>query len=97
MQQLLALGRMRLSGRMDRLSFFPDVSAHRLYRNRTRNGEYDKLEDGSFAGEIPKLEGVIAFGNHSENVKTNFAQLWRTGFSSASGAVTNSRCLLVLI
>ena len=24
--------------------------------------QYDKLEDGSFAGEIPKLPGVIAFG-----------------------------------
>lgn len=23
---------------------------------------YDKLDDGSFAGEIPKLKGVIAFG-----------------------------------
>lgn len=23
---------------------------------------YDKLEDGSFAGEIPRLPGVIAFG-----------------------------------
>ena len=23
---------------------------------------YDKLDDGSFAGEIPKLSGVIAFG-----------------------------------
>jgi predicted RNase H-like HicB family nuclease len=23
---------------------------------------YDKLEDNSFAGEIPKLKGVIAFG-----------------------------------
>jgi len=23
---------------------------------------YDKLADGSFAGEIPKLPGVIAFG-----------------------------------
>jgi predicted RNase H-like HicB family nuclease len=23
---------------------------------------YDKLEDGSFAGEIPKLKGVISFG-----------------------------------
>src|SRR5208282_2588219 len=23
---------------------------------------YDKLEDGSFAGEIPKLKGVAAFG-----------------------------------
>ncbi len=24
---------------------------------------YDKLDDGSFAGEIPKLSGVIAFGS----------------------------------
>jgi predicted RNase H-like HicB family nuclease len=24
---------------------------------------YDKLADGSFAGEIPKLSGVIAFGD----------------------------------
>ena len=23
---------------------------------------YDKLEDGSYAGEIPKLPGVVAFG-----------------------------------
>ena len=25
--------------------------------------QYDKLTDGSFAGEIPKLKGVIAFGH----------------------------------
>jgi len=25
------------------------------------SAQYDKLEDGSFAGEIPKLKGVIAF------------------------------------
>jgi predicted RNase H-like HicB family nuclease len=24
---------------------------------------YDKLEDGSFAGEIPKLKGVVAFAS----------------------------------
>jgi len=24
---------------------------------------YDKLEDGSFAGDIPKLKGVAAFGH----------------------------------
>ena len=24
--------------------------------------QYDKLEDGSFAGEIPRLKGVAAFG-----------------------------------
>jgi len=23
---------------------------------------YDKLEDGSYAGEIPRLKGVVAFG-----------------------------------
>ena len=23
---------------------------------------YDKLEDGSFSGEIPKLSGVVSFG-----------------------------------
>ncbi|MBI5774083.1 MAG: type II toxin-antitoxin system HicB family antitoxin [Verrucomicrobia bacterium] len=23
---------------------------------------YDKLEDGSFAGEIPRLKGLVAFG-----------------------------------
>ena len=26
--------------------------------------DFDKLEDGSFAGEIPKLPGVIAFGKN---------------------------------
>ncbi len=25
--------------------------------------EYDKLEDGTFAGRIPKCKGVISFGN----------------------------------
>ena len=25
--------------------------------------EYDKLEDGSFAGRIPKCKGVISFGS----------------------------------
>jgi predicted RNase H-like HicB family nuclease len=26
------------------------------------HAEYDKLEDGSFAGRIPKCKGVVAFG-----------------------------------
>ena len=26
--------------------------------------DYDKLEDGSFAAEIPRLPGVIAFGRN---------------------------------
>jgi predicted RNase H-like HicB family nuclease len=26
------------------------------------SASYDKLEDGSFAGEIPDLKGVVAFG-----------------------------------
>ncbi len=31
---------------------------------------YDKLEDGSFAGEIPELEGVIAFGKTLKECQT---------------------------
>ena len=30
---------------------------------------YDKLEDGSFAGEIPKLPGVIAFAKTLKHCK----------------------------
>ena len=30
---------------------------------------YDKLEDGSFAGDIPKLQGVIAFGKTLKRCK----------------------------
>lgn len=30
---------------------------------------YDKLEDGSFAGEIPRLPGVIAFGNCEQELR----------------------------
>lgn len=26
------------------------------------NAEYDKLEDGTFAGRIPQCKGVVAFG-----------------------------------
>ena len=28
---------------------------------------YDKLDDGSFSGEIPKLKGVVAFGLNLKN------------------------------
>lgn len=31
---------------------------------------YDKLEDGSFAGEIPKLKGVAAFGRSLRECET---------------------------
>jgi len=31
---------------------------------------YDKLEDDSFAGEIPDLEGVIAFGKTLKECQT---------------------------
>lgn len=31
---------------------------------------YDKLEDGSFAGEIPEMEGVIAFGKTLKECQT---------------------------
>ncbi len=30
---------------------------------------YDKLEDNSFSGEIPKLKGVIAFGKSLRECK----------------------------
>jgi len=29
--------------------------------NAMANAEYDKIEDGSFVGRIPKCKGVIAF------------------------------------
>jgi predicted RNase H-like HicB family nuclease len=31
---------------------------------------YDKLDDGSFAGEIPKLKGVAAFGKSLRECET---------------------------
>ena len=31
---------------------------------------YDKLEDGSFAAEIPELEGVVAFGKNLKACQT---------------------------
>jgi predicted RNase H-like HicB family nuclease len=31
---------------------------------------YDKLEDGSFAGEIPKIKGVVAFGRSLRTCET---------------------------
>jgi hypothetical protein len=34
---------------------------------------YDKLEDGSFAGEIPKLKGVITFGGTLRRVQKRTA------------------------
>ena len=40
---------------------------------------YDKLDDGSFSGEIPKLKGVIAFGKslrHCENELRSTLEDW---------------------
>ena len=34
------------------------------------SARYDKLEDGSFAGEIPEMEGVIAFGKTLKECQT---------------------------
>ena len=31
---------------------------------------YDKLDDGSFAGEIPRLKGVVAFGRTLRECET---------------------------
>lgn len=44
------------------------------------SAQYDKLEDGSFAGEIPKLPGVIAFGKTLRDAKWNCAPRLRIGF-----------------
>ena len=44
--------------------------------------EYDKLEEDSFSGRIQLCKGVIAFALHSEFVRMNCVQFWRTGFLS---------------
>ena len=41
--------------------------------------QFDKLEDGTFTGEIPKLPGVIAFGKtlkQSENELRSTLEDW---------------------
>ncbi len=38
-------------------------------------GRYDKMEDGSFAGEIPRLKGVVAFGRSLRGCES---ELWST-------------------
>jgi hypothetical protein len=50
---------------------------------------YDKLEDGTFTGRIPSCKGVVAFGPHCENVKTNCVPPSKTG----SWSVLNSGLL----
>ena len=58
---------------------------------------YDKLEDGSFAGEIPKLKGVAAFGNSLREWEANYAPRPKIGSSPACGWNTNCQCWLALI
>src|SRR5205823_12630619 len=47
----------------DRLSFDMAFPLTAYIEAALETARYDKLEDGSFSGEIPKLKGVIAFGN----------------------------------
>jgi predicted RNase H-like HicB family nuclease len=47
---------------LDGLVSSHDVSADHIHRSCAGDGRYDKLEDGTFAAEIPRLSGVIAFG-----------------------------------
>jgi hypothetical protein len=49
--------------------------------NAMANAEYDKIEDGSFVGRIPKCKGVIAFAETLREVRMSYARHWRTGYS----------------
>lgn len=44
------------------------------------HAEYDKLEDGSFAGRIPKCEGVIPLRIHYGNARMSCARHLKTGY-----------------
>lgn len=40
-----------------------------------RSARYDKLEDGSFYGEVPRLRGVLATGQTLEECRTELAEV----------------------
>ena len=46
---------------------------------------YDKLDDGSFAGEIPSSKAWPRLAQPSANAKTNCARRWKIGFWLACG------------
>ena len=40
-----------------------------------RRARYDKLEDGTFYGEVPRLRGVLAIGETLEECRTQLAEV----------------------
>lgn len=40
-----------------------------------RSARYDKLEDGTFYGEVPRLRGVLATGETLEACRTQLAEV----------------------
>jgi len=40
-----------------------------------RNARYEKLEDGTFYGEVPKLRGVLAVGPNLEACRNQIAEV----------------------
>ena len=40
-----------------------------------RTAHYDKLDDGTFYGEVPRLRGVIAIGNTLERCREQLAEV----------------------
>lgn len=48
------------------------------------SAEYDKLEDGTFAGRIPPARASSPLAQPCGNVKKNYALCLKTGSSSAS-------------
>lgn len=44
--------------------------------------EYEKLDDGSYAGKIPPCAGVISFGKTLKECETSFVRRWKIGYLS---------------
>ena len=40
-----------------------------------RSARYDKLEDGTFYGEVPRLRGVLATGESLEECRNQLAEV----------------------
>lgn len=40
-----------------------------------KNARYDKLEDGTFYGEVPRLRGVLATGETLEGCRNQLAEV----------------------
>jgi len=58
---------------------------------------YDKLEDGSFAGEIPRLKGVAAFGKSLRACEGELRSTLEDWILVGLKLATSFRCLAALI